>query len=167
MRLRWYVLGLTVVMLVPVALVAALVVSVAHEGERRELEQGLLERARALAVAVDREVDTCVAALEGLATSDHLDAGDLARFYTQAGRAKADHPQWMSVVLMDPSGRQLLNLLRPLGTPLPSMANVDVFKRTVQTRQSAVSDLFMSPTAGQWLSRSTCPYCVTGRSATS
>ncbi len=146
MRLRWYVLALMAGMLV-----AELVVSVAHQGERRELEQGLLERARALAVAVDREVDTSVAVLEGLATSDHLDSGDLARFYTEAGRAKADHPQWLSVALMDPSGRQVLNLLRPLGTPLPSMANVDVFQRTIQTRQPAVSDLFMSPTAGQWL----------------
>jgi PAS domain S-box-containing protein len=151
MRLRWYVLALVAVTLVPVALVAALVVSLAHQGDRRELEQALVERARALAVAVDREVDTCVAALEGLATSDHLDSGDLARFYKQAGRAKRAHPQWLSIALMDPSGTQVLNLLRPLGSPLPSMANVDVFKRTVQTRQPAVSDLFMSPTAGQWL----------------
>ncbi len=151
MKLRWYVLALVAVTLVPLALVAALVVSLAHQGERRELEQALLERARALAGAVDREVDTCVAALEGLATSDHLDSGDLTRFYAQARRAKEGHPQWLSVVLMEPSGRQLLNLLRPLGTPLPSMANAEVFQRTVQTRQPAVSDLFMSPTAGQWL----------------
>jgi PAS domain S-box-containing protein len=54
-------------------------------------------------------------------------------------------------VLIDPTGRQLLNLLRPLGTPLPSMANVEVFQRTVATRQPAVSDLFMSPTAHSWL----------------
>lgn len=151
MRLRWYVLGLVAVALVPVAVVAALIVWSTHQEERRELERALLDRARVLAVAVDRQVDTCVAALEGLATSDHLDSSDLGRFYAQARRAKKDHPLWLSVVLMDPTGRQLLNLLRPLGTPLPSMANVEVFQRTVKTRQPTVSDLFMSPTAGQWL----------------
>lgn len=151
MRLRWYVVGLIGAALVPVAIVAALVVWSIHQDERREFERELLDRARVLAVAVDRQVETCVAVLEGLATSDHLDSRDLVRFYAQARRAKEDRPLWLSVVLMDPSGRQLLNLLRPLGTPLPSRANVEVFQRTVKTRQSAVSDLFMSPTAGQWL----------------
>jgi len=151
MRLRWSILALVGIALVPLVLVAALVVWRAHRDERKNLEQGLLERARALAVGVDREVDISVAALEGLATADALDTGQLKPFYEQARRAKELHPRWLSVVLIDPSGRQLMNLLRPLETPLPSLAETEVFQRTLRTRAPEVSDLFMGPTAHRWL----------------
>jgi PAS domain S-box-containing protein len=139
------------VALVPLALVATVVVWQAHRDERVGLERELLERARALAAAVDREVDTSIAALEGLATADELDSGNLEPFYEQARRAKEMHPRWLSVVLIDPSGRQLLNLLRPLGTPLASLADTEVFQRTLKSRTPEVSDLFMGPTAHRWL----------------
>jgi PAS domain S-box-containing protein len=151
MKLRWYVLALAGLSLVPLALVATFVVSRAHQGEREDLEQGLLEQARALAAAVDREVDTSIAALEGLATANELDSGNLKPFYEQARRAKEMHPRWLSVVLIDPAGRQLLNLLRPLGTPLASLADTEVFQRTLRTHTPEVSDLFMGPTAHRWL----------------
>jgi len=151
MRLRWSILALMGIALVPLVLVAALVVWRAHRDERKNLEHGLLERARALAVGVDREVDICIAALEGLATADALDTGQLKPFYEQARRAKELHPWWLSVVLIDPSGRQLMNLLRPLETPLPSLAETEVFQRTLRTRAPEVSDLFMGPTAHRWL----------------
>ncbi len=151
MKLRWYVLALVGLTLVPLALVATVVVWRAHHDERRELEQGLLERTRALAAAVDREVDTSIAALEGLATADELDSGNLEPFYQQARRAKEMHPRWLSVVLIDPSGRQLLNLLQPLGAPLASFADTEVFQRALRTRAPEVSDLFMGPTAQRWL----------------
>jgi PAS domain S-box-containing protein len=151
MRLRWYVLALVGLTLVPLALVATVVVWWAHRDERTDLEQGLLERARALAVAVDREVETSVAALEGLATANELDTGNLKPFYEQARRAKEMHARWLSVILIGPSGQQLLNLLRPLGTPLPSLADTEVFRRTLRTRTPEVSNLFMGPTAHRWL----------------
>jgi len=151
MRLRWYVLALVGLTLVPLTVVATVVVWRAHRDERKDLEQGLLERARSLAVAVDREVDTSIAALEGLATADELDSSNLKTFYEQARRTKELHPRWVSVILMDPSGRQLLNLLRPLGTPLPSVANTEVFQRTLRTLKPEVSDLFMGQTAHRWL----------------
>jgi two-component system, sensor histidine kinase len=151
MRLRWSILALMGIALVPLVLVAGLVVWWAHRDERQDLEQALLDRARALAVAVDREVEISIGALEGLATSDRLDARDLSAFYEQARRAKAAYPRWLSVTLIDPSGRQLLNLLRPLGTPLPSVADFEVFQRTLRTRQPEVSPLVMGPTAPRWL----------------
>jgi PAS domain S-box-containing protein len=150
-RLRWSVLALTGLTLIPLALVASFVVWRAHRDERADLDQSLLEQARALAVAVDREVDISIAALESLATADELDSGNLSVFYEQARRAKEIHPGWLSVVLADPSGRQLLNLLRPPGTPLPHLADTEAFRRTVQTLAPEVSDLFMGPTSHRWL----------------
>src|SRR5690349_19908488 len=123
MRLRWSVLALMGLALVPLALVATVVVWGTHRAVRVSLERELLERARALAAAVDREVDTSIASLEGLATAEELDCANLKPCYEQARRAKEIQPRWLSLVLIDPSGRQLLNLLRPLGTPLASLAD--------------------------------------------
>jgi hypothetical protein len=100
MSLRWSILALVGIALLPLVQVTGLVVRWAHGDERQDLEQALLERARALAVAVDREVEVSIGALEGLATSVHrLDARDLSAFYEQARRAKAAYPRWLSVTL--------------------------------------------------------------------
>lgn len=163
MRLRWYVLALVGLTLVPLALVATVVVWRAHQSERRDLEQALLERVRTLKAAVDREVDTSIAALEGLATADDLDSGNLRAFYAQARRAKEMHPPWLSVILMDPSGQQVLNLLRPPGTPLPRIANTEVFRRTLLSLKPEVSDLFMGQTAHRWLIAINVPVLRQGR----
>jgi hypothetical protein len=69
-----------------------------------------LDRARALTVAVDLEVETSIAGLKGLETSDDLDSADLRKFYEQARLAREGFQRWMTVALVDPSGRQALNL---------------------------------------------------------
>lgn len=151
MRLRWYVLALVSVTLVPLALAAVLAIWLAHQDGRRGMEQALLERARALTVAVDREVETSIAGLQGLATSSDLKSGDLGRFYEQARRAKDAHQRWLTVALIDPSGRQLLNLLRPWGSPLAGVADGELFQRTLRTLKPEVSDLFVGVTAQRWM----------------
>ena len=68
---------------------------------------------------------------------------------------------------MDPSGRQVLNLLRPLGSPLPSVDGLEAFQRTLRTGEPQVSDLVMDPTAGRRVIAVTLPLLREGRSATS
>jgi signal transduction histidine kinase/ActR/RegA family two-component response regulator len=52
--------------------------------------------------------------------SQHLDHGDYARFHELAARVAEGRPQ-ARIVLVDTSGRQLVNTARPAGTPLPSV----------------------------------------------
>ena len=149
-KLRWLVFAMVSVALVPLAVVAILAISTAHRDQRADLDRALLEQARALGVAVDRQVETAIAALQGLATSGDLETGDLARFREQALRAKEARKDWLTVALIDPSGRQLLNLLRSPGTPLAGVASGELFQRTVRTLKPEVSDLTMGVTAQRW-----------------
>jgi len=54
-----------------------------------------------------------------LATSEHLDSGDLRKFYDQASRTLKIQPSWEAIVLTDPFGQQVINLRVPFGMPLP------------------------------------------------
>ncbi len=149
MKLRTFLLAVVSLGLVPLLAVAGLVIWWAHQDERRAREQALLYHARSLTVAVDREVEASLAGLKGLATSSDLDPADLRKFYEQARLAREAYPRWLTVALVDPTGRQVLNLLHPLGSPLPRVASLETFQRTLQTGEPQVSDLAMDPTAGR------------------
>jgi two-component system, sensor histidine kinase len=111
MKLRTFLLAIVGLTLVPLLGVAGVAIWWAHQDERRAMEQALLYHARSLTVAVDREVETSLAGLKGLATSGDLESADPRRFYEQAREA---YPRWLTVALVDRSGRRVLNLLRPL-----------------------------------------------------
>jgi hypothetical protein len=105
-------------------------------------EKGLVETARALSIAVDREVSASVSVLEALATSPRLETGDLKSFYADARSLLSVRGAWGNIILYDPQGQQLLNTVRPFGEPLPVAANYQLIRRVAQTRSAAISDLF-------------------------
>ena len=163
MKLRTFHLAVVGLTLVPLLGVAGLAIWWAHEDERRNMEQALLYHARSLTVAVDREVETSLAGLKGLATSTDLESSDLRNFYEEARLARDAYRRWLTVALVDPSGRQVLNLLRPLGSPLPSVAALETFQRTLQTGEPQVSDLEIGPAAGRWVISVTLPLLRAGK----
>lgn len=163
MKLRTFLLAVVGLTLVPMLGVAGIAIWWAHQDERRAMEQALLYHARSLTLAVDREVDTSLAGLKGLATSSDLDSADLRRFYEQAGLARDAYRRWLTVALVEPSGRQLLNLLHPLGSPLPSVANLEAFQRTLRTGEPQVSDLVMGPTSERRVIAVTLPLLRDGK----
>jgi len=163
MKLRTFLLAVVGLTLVPLLGVAAVAIWWSHQDERVAMEQALLYHARSLTVAVDREVETSLAALKGLATSGDLDPVNLDRFYEQARLAREAYRRWLTVALVDPSGRQVLNLLRPLGSPLPSVAGLETFQRTLRTGEPQVSDLVMGPTAGRRVIAVTLPLLREGK----
>lgn len=163
MKLRTFLLAVIGLTLVTMLVVAGTAIWWAHQDERRAMEQALLYHARSLTVAVDREVETSLAGLRGLAASGDLDAADLRRFYEQARLAREASPRWLTVSLADPSGRQVLNLLRPLGSPLPSVADLDAFRRTLRTGDPQVSDLVLDPVAGRRVIAVTLPLLRDGK----
>ncbi len=163
MKLRTFLLAVVSLTLVPLLGVAGLAIWWAHQDERRAMEQALLYHARSLTVAVDREVETSLAGLKGLATSNDLDPADLRKFYEQARLAREAYRRWLTVALVDPSGRQVLNLLHPLGSSLPSVAGLETFQRTLQTGEPQVSDLVMGPTAGRRVIAVTLPLLRDGK----
>ena len=163
MKLRTFLLAVVGLTLVPMLGVAGVAIWWAHQDERRAMEQALLYHARSLTLAVDREVDNSVAGLRGLATSSDLDSADLRKFFEQARLARDAYRRWLTVALVDDSGRQRLNLLHPLGSPLPSVAGLEAFRRTLQTGEPQVSDLVVGPTSGRRVVAVTLPLFRDGK----
>jgi two-component system, sensor histidine kinase len=163
MKLRTFLLAVVGLTLVPMLGVAGIAIWWAHQDERHAMEQALLYHARSLTLAVDREVETSLAGLKGLATSGDLDSADLRRFYEQARLAREAYRRWLTVALVDPTGRQVLNLLHPLGGPLRSVAGLETFQRTLQTGEPQVSDLVMEPTAKRQVIAVTLPLLRDGK----
>jgi two-component system, sensor histidine kinase len=157
MKLRTFLLAVVSLTLLPLLVVAGIAIWWVHQDERRAMEQALVYHARSLTVAVDREVETALAGLRGLATSNDLESADLQRFYEQARLAREAYRGWLTVALVDPSGRQVLNLLHPLGSPLPSVAGLETFQRTLRTGEPQVSDLVVGPTTGRGVVAVTLP----------
>src|SRR5205823_13567535 len=84
--LRRHLLMLVVAAVVPVLVFATVMVIVFGRGERASTERGLRDTTRALTLAVDREIETSMKALEALAASLHLDRDEYNTFERHAGR---------------------------------------------------------------------------------
>src|SRR6185369_4626432 len=147
--LRWYLIALILVALIPMVFFAGAIVLNLGREQRMSVERGLQTTVRALAIAVEREVAASIRALEVLATSELLIRGDLAAFHAQSTRAVAAQGVWYVLALTDPSGQLLLNTVRPFGASLPRIDDRDYFRRLLATGRPAVSDLVAGRTTGQ------------------
>ncbi len=139
--LRTHLVGLVLAVLLPLVGFSAIVVVLFGQHERAAIERGLLDTARALSVAVDKELEASIARLEVLAGSRQLDSGDLAAVHETAGRVRAQNPDWYTIALFDATGAQLLDLQSPLGAPLPSVSDREHFRQVVATGRPAISNL--------------------------
>jgi PAS domain S-box-containing protein len=147
--LRVHLTLLVLAAVIPMLVFAIALAALVESYRRSTLERSFLDTARALSLAVDHELSSSIAALTTLGTSEHLDRGDLEAFYEQAHRARRAHAAWITVNLTDASGRQLINLSRPFGAPLPSLGDYPMIQQAVATRRPAVSDLFVGRVLGR------------------
>jgi signal transduction histidine kinase len=97
--------------------------------------------------AVDGELNRSISSAETLASTDSLDRNDLVRFRQEAQRVLGVRPLWQTIILSEPSGRQLVNLARPLGSPLPTRSiDEEGLHAVLQTRRPTVAGIFVGPT---------------------
>lgn len=139
--LRWHFVLLVTGCLMPVVLFAVVVVHRLSSQEQVASERRVLLAAQNLAGAVDREVASTIGTLQAMATSEQLDQGNLKNFYSEASRVVQTQPTWLTVILLTPDGRQLINTNQPFGRSLPSASETDSLKRVVKTLQPTVGDL--------------------------
>src|SRR5215510_3507892 len=109
--LRAHLFALVLVSVLPILIFAALVLNLFARQEKASLATGLRETARALTSAMDREFEATKTALEAAATLEVLDSGDLAQFYRVLRRVLQSRSNWKTIILQDPAGNQILNLL--------------------------------------------------------
>lgn len=138
--IRTLLVALIFAVLAPVLLLAAAFAAWNLSLHDDTVERGLRDTAKALTLAIDREVQAVEALLTGLASSPFLDAGDFRRFHEQAAEVASSHGGW--VVLTKPSLQMVMNTLRPFGEPLPTSSAAEIVERVVASGQPHVTNLF-------------------------
>jgi two-component system sensor histidine kinase UhpB len=110
---------------------------------------GVLDR---VASSVTSELGIQIELAETLAASSALDQPDLVMFYREAKRVKDSHPLWETIELVDTEGRQVLNLLRPMGAQLGATADRENFNKVLQTHKAAIGGIGpLGPISGKRL----------------
>lgn len=146
--LRTRLLWLVGVALLPVAILAVYGVLVLGGQQRLQVQQALVERARAVTSAVDHELLNSAAALKILALSNSLDSGDIKRFYAEAVSAVATRSDWDGVILVDLAGNRLLNTRVPYGAPIRGGARLverDSFDAVLTTGKPSIGNIAKGP----------------------
>ncbi|BAY96657.1 multi-sensor hybrid histidine kinase [Tolypothrix tenuis PCC 7101] len=150
LALKWHIVLLVAGALLPVVLFAVAVVQRLSFSERASSQRRLVIAARNLTQDLEREVSSTTRTLQALAASDKLDQGDLKAFYKEAQRTVQTQPTWLSVILLTPDKRQVLNTFRPFGTLLPLANEPESVQRVVETQQPTVGYLAFARAKRQW-----------------
>lgn len=150
MKLRTHFIVLTLATIVPMVLFGVGLIIYHTRLERSVLEHGMRDTARALVLALDRDIDDIKTGVQTLAASRHLDpGGDLELFYDEAAIVSKGFGGW--AVLSDPSGRQVLNTSRPFGAPLslPTRAGLEMMRNVAAGGRTFVSNVFIGTVSRQ------------------
>ena len=140
-RLRRRLFVLVAAAILPVAAVSGLALYVFTGKQREQAGQAGLEISRALSIAVDADLERAAAVMQVLATAPALDTGDVRRFHEVMQRVLAANPDFLTVVLADPSGKALANARAPFGAPPRPLIEPESFERAVKSRAPTVGYL--------------------------
>ncbi len=146
MKLRTCLVLLVLGALLPLLAFATIMVVLYERHEVAAVGDGLRDMARAVSVDVDRELASSTTTLSALAASEYLDAGDLADFHRFSVRVLGSQPGWSNIVLLDTTGRQLVNLLRRPGDGVGVTSTPDIVTQILGTGRPVVSNLFRGQT---------------------
>jgi signal transduction histidine kinase/ActR/RegA family two-component response regulator len=125
----------------PLAILAGAGLHLVFE-QRREVEsRRALEVTRALATAVEAELQRSLAALQILAVSGALDRGEGGDFDGVARRTLATQPGWRNLTLSDPEGRMIDNSDFPPGAQLPASPDPGAVAAVAQSGRPVVGSL--------------------------
>lgn len=140
-RLRTRLLVPVLAACIPIALFAAAVIFLLWRHQDAQLRAGRVQTAQAVAAAIESELNSTLFHVRYIATSPLITPRHMAAFrerLVDAIRARAD---WKNMVLVDRSGRQVLNTLYADSASRPSLGHLPHVRRAFQTGASTVSDL--------------------------
>lgn len=137
-RALYYIAAAVLALLIPLIIFAGYWVRSEFTKNQQVLEEYLFGRASTLAQRIDGEIRQEITVLQGIAALPSLDSPDLEAFRLQAERMVSAVPQWGSLGLIEPSGRQIVNTLAPIGAELPMTTAPDVVRRVFERRQTEI-----------------------------
>jgi signal transduction histidine kinase/CheY-like chemotaxis protein len=146
--LRRRLLLLAVGAVLPLALMTGVALQALLQQQQAQIEQSSLDLSRALATAVDTELRLTISTLQTLAATEPVSASgttDLSAFHDLAERVLAARPEWLAVILADPTGKVLFSSGRAPGAAQHGITEPASFRETVQRRVPTVGLLARGP----------------------
>src|SRR3989442_1549098 len=119
MRLRSHLIVLVLAALVPILGFAAFVIRENAALQLAVTERGMRETARAVALTVDKELETAITTLEALAETEYPDAADLGAFHALCRRV-VQTQRWSNLLLFDTAGPTPMSTGPPRAARLPA-----------------------------------------------
>ena len=162
MTVRGYFVLLVVAVVLPALALSAFLVWLNADSQRASQEQVHQDYALTLTEVVDREVRTAIAVLEALRHAALLQQGDIKGFEAVARRVHSDNPHWLTMVLTDTDGQQLMNLAAKPDQPLPNIGSFPVIQEVMRGKP-AVSDLLIGQVTQAHLLSMHVPVFVEGK----
>jgi signal transduction histidine kinase len=145
MKLRSHLLVLSIATAAPVVALAVAIAVVVVKQERDSLRDAAQDRVRAVMSAIDAELRGSIDSLRALATSRHLENGDLHAFHTDAARVLKTHLDWMNITLAQPDGMRMMDARREAGIELGPVADRESFDRAISEGEPVVGNVALGP----------------------
>jgi len=127
--------------ILPIVLFTCVIALVIGIHEQNALETDAAGKAREISDGIDRFMAAQIKAATVVAQVDSLRTGHLKEFYDFATRIKAAESSWMTVVVLDPQGHQVMNLARPYGASLPDVSDPQSFAAVLKAGAPVIGDL--------------------------
>ncbi|HEX8784935.1 MAG TPA: PAS domain-containing protein, partial [Telluria sp.] len=140
----------------------------AHDADQRErghIAKDAVMIARALAAAVDRDLDNGATAARALANQASLATGDLATFQSTARRLLRPEFPVSGFVLSGADGHALLDARHPYGAPIPPNGNEDDVRAVFASGDEVTSGLHRGDPGQPWVISITLPVWRGGKVA--
>jgi signal transduction histidine kinase/ActR/RegA family two-component response regulator len=139
--LRRHLFVLAVAGILPLAALAGAGLAALFEKQRDDAQRRGLEITRALATAVQSELQRSLSALGVLGSAASLHRGNLEQFQATARRAVQTQPQWRAIILSAANGEPIMNTRVAAGEPMPSVVEPRSFERAVKERNPTVGHI--------------------------
>ncbi|MES2889119.1 MAG: ATP-binding protein [Pseudomonadota bacterium] len=139
--LRRSLLSLAALGLLPVTLLGAWGVWTTFQAQQQDQQRSILELSRALATAVESELNGTVSALSVASKSPALAKGDLRAFHELMRSEVVLRPEWLSVTLADAQGRLLFRSSVPYGSADIRLSEPLSMAQALRARRPVVGSL--------------------------
>lgn len=140
MSIRTRLVWLVIAVIAPALAFAFYATYSIYKAQASQVDQGMYETARGVALAVDRELERYEAIVTTLAASPTLINGDLRGFHDRLQQTV--QPTGAGVTIFDPDGIPLADSDYPYGDPLSMPPSLPAFE---DTRLLDVSPMFLDP----------------------
>lgn len=143
MSIRSRLVWLVIAVIAPALAFALYGTYAVYRAQSAQVDQGMKEVSRAVALAVDRELNRYATIVSTLAASPTIVRGDLRTFHQRL--QQTEHLAGTRVTILDQQGTPLADTDYAFGTPLPSLPD---FRKYRPAMRIDVSPSFRDPVSG-------------------